>query len=142
MTMDGNVAMQFDLPQKKASGIPVTDHGRELQANEEADLLAGRGIFGEGAVVMVYGTNCGHCTAMAPEFKAATEVNGGLMMVAINASKFPNVLKTFGITGIPKIFQIEGGKMVREFTGARKKADLLEFAKSGVKKTIPSSPFQ
>lgn len=142
MTMDGDAARHFEIPQMKAAKVKLTDHGRELQPAEEADFLAGRGIFSDGVIAMAYGDNCGHCKTAAPEYKKATEENGGIMMVAINAAKFPNIMKKFGIRGIPKIFHVQGGKEVRNFEGKRQKADFLEFAKGSAKKTIPSSPFQ
>ena len=142
MTMDGDAARHFEVPQTKAGKVKLTDHGRELQPAEEADFLAGKGIFSDGVIAMAYGDNCGHCKTAAPEYKKATEENGGIMMVAINAAKFPNIMKKFGIRGIPKVFHVHGGKEVRNFEGKRQKADFLEFARGSAKKTIPSSPFQ
>lgn len=116
-----------------------------LQPNEGDSLMNGTGRFSNGATVMFFGENCGHCTAAKPAMLRAMASMPGSLVVLVDAAKFQPVLKKFGVTGIPHIVYIKGGKILKTYSGDRSEASFKDFIKGVLMNTVdrmPSDPFQ
>lgn len=116
-----------------------------LQPNEGDSLMNGTGRFSNGATVMFFGENCGHCTAAKPAMLRAMASMPGSLVVLVDAAKFQPVLKKFGVSGIPHIVYIKGGKILKTYSGDRSEASFKDFIKGVLMNTVdrmPSDPFQ
>ena len=116
-----------------------------LQPNEGNSLMNGTGRFSNGATVMFFGENCGHCTAAKPAMLRAMASMPGSLVVLVDAAKFQPVLKKFGVSGIPHIVYIKGGKILKTYSGDRSEASFKDFIKGVLMNTVdrmPSDPFQ
>jgi len=116
-----------------------------LQPNEGDSLMNGTGRFSNGATVMFFGENCGHCTAAKPAMLRAMASMPDSLVVLVDAAKFQPVLKKFGVSGIPHIVYIKGGKILKTYSGDRSEASFKDFIKGVLMNTVDrmhSDPFQ
>jgi len=126
------------MKELRAISTAGASHGsNEVSPAEEAALLSGQGRFASGAVVMFYGNNCGHCKTAAPKFQEAShhirqleKQRGKKMpeMLVADASKFPNALKKYNITGVPNIVYIKNGNIAQTHRGDRTAESFAKFA--------------
>ena len=124
----------------------MMQHGSAmLQPNEADSLMNSTGRFSNGATVMFFGENCGHCTAAKPAMLKAMASMPDSLVVLVDAAKFQAVLKKFGVSGIPHIVYIKGGKILKTYSGDRSEASFKDFIKGVLMNTVdrmPSDPFQ
>ncbi|GBG31676.1 Protein disulfide-isomerase [Hondaea fermentalgiana] len=86
-----------------------------------------------------YAPWCGHCKSLKPEYEKAAEhfksveVEGGLSIVAIDATENKNLASKYGIQGFPTLKWLVNGED-SEYTGGRTKDDIVAWVS---KKTGP-----
>lgn len=79
------------------------------------------------AVILMYATGCGHCTAMKPAYDTAAK-QASCPFYAVDAVKVPDIVEKFKLSGFPTIFKFEQGRLAAEYSGDRSAADLLLFS--------------
>ena len=79
------------------------------------------------AVVLMYETGCGHCTAMKPAYEAAAH-KAACPFLAIDAQNVPEIVEMYHLSGFPTVLKFETGKMVAEYRGDRSEPDLVLFS--------------
>jgi len=86
-----------------------------------------------------YAPWCGHCKKLEPEYKKAAEhfesmeVEGGLSLVAVDATEHKELATKFGVQGFPTLKWIVNGEET-DYTGGRTKDDIVSWI---TKKTGP-----
>ena len=71
---------------------------------------------------------CGPCQMMGPEFSKASNLAAGeAIFVKVNTESQPGIASRFAVKGIPAFALLENGKVIRQLTGARMAAQLLEW---------------
>lgn len=71
---------------------------------------------------------CGPCQMVGPEFsKAAKQAAGEVVFAKVNTETQPAIASRFSVRGIPAFALLENGAVVRQITGARMAAQLLEW---------------
>ena len=124
---------QQQMQQMQQQQMPGTEKqgsfGPELNAGEENSLVSGQGRFTGNVAVLFFSERCGHCRAMAAEYKRASESNPG-KFVAIDGEKFPKLMEKYQITGFPTILMLSKGAVVANFNGARTSSALTEFVEN------------
>lgn len=84
---------------------------------------------------------CGHCKSLAPEYEKAAaalaevEVEGGVSLVAVDATEHKEVAERFGVQGFPTLKWVVDGE-VSEYGGGRTEADIIAWV---TKKTGPAA---
>lgn len=62
---------------------------------------------------------CGPCRILGPTLeKLAKESGGAWRLVKINADSYPNLVREYGVRGIPAVKLFIDGKVADEFVGA------------------------
>jgi thioredoxin 2 len=70
-------------------------------------------------LVDVWAPWCGPCRAMAPMFeRAAAELEPEVRLLKVNADEEPQVAAELGVSGIPALFLIRGGRVIAKSAGA------------------------
>ncbi len=69
---------------------------------------------------------CGPCRMVSPLVDEIAQENPQFLVGKVNVDEEPELAQKFGIMSIPTLVVIKGGKIVRQVTGARPKAQLLE----------------
>ena len=70
---------------------------------------------------------CGPCRMIAPIVEElATDYDGKLKVMKLDADANPNVMQTFGVMAIPTLILFKGGQPVERVTGYMHKDRLLE----------------
>ena len=70
---------------------------------------------------------CGPCKMMNPVFEdIATEYDGAIKVVKINADEAPEMAQEFGISSIPTTIVYKDGVRVKTIVGAKPKPGLLK----------------
>ena len=70
---------------------------------------------------------CGPCRAIAPVIEElAKEYNGKVNVGKVNVDQNPQVSMNYGITSIPAILFVKGGKVVDKLVGAQPKGKFVE----------------
>ncbi|CAK9086937.1 Protein disulfide-isomerase 2 (PDI 1) (Prolyl 4-hydroxylase subunit beta-2) [Durusdinium trenchii] len=86
-----------------------------------------------------YAPWCGHCKQLAPEYEkaaehfAGVEVEGGLSLVAVDATEHKEIASRFGVQGFPTLKWIVNGE-ASDYGGGRQKDDIVAWIN---KKTGP-----
>lgn len=90
-------------------------------ANFETDVLKSDKL----TVVDFWAEWCGPCRAIGPVIEElAKEYNGKVNIGKVNVDQNPNISMDYGITSIPAILFIKGGKVVDKQIGAVPKSML------------------
>ena len=77
-------------------------------------------------IVDFYADWCGPCKMLAPELEAvAKELEGKVKIGKINVDEQPELAQAFGIMSIPTLVVMKEGKIVRQESGARPKAQII-----------------
>lgn len=69
---------------------------------------------------------CGPCRMVSPLVDEIAQENPRFLVGKVNVDEEPELAQKFGIMSIPTLVVMKGGKIVRQVTGARPKAQLLE----------------
>ena len=70
-------------------------------------------------LVDVWAPWCGPCRAMAPMFeRAAKELEPKVRLLKLNADTAPTVFSRLGVTGIPTLLLMQGGREIARTSGA------------------------
>jgi len=79
-------------------------------------LRATRGV---GLLVDVWASWCGPCRSMAPQFaRAAGTLEPQVRLLKLNSDEAPQVMATYGISGIPALLLFHNGKLIANRSGA------------------------
>ncbi len=68
---------------------------------------------------------CGPCRMVAPILHEIAEERPDVLVGKINVDEEPELAEAFGVYSIPTLVVMKNGKVVREASGARPKAQLL-----------------
>ena len=69
---------------------------------------------------------CGPCRMVSPLVDEIAQENPQFLVGKVNVDEEPELAQKFGIMSIPTLVVMKDGKIVRQVTGARPKAQLLE----------------
>lgn len=69
---------------------------------------------------------CGPCRMVSPLVDEIAQENPQFLVGKVNVDEEPKLAQKFGIMSIPTLVVMKGGKIVRQVTGTRPKAQLLE----------------
>ena len=69
---------------------------------------------------------CGPCRMIAPTLEEIAEEREDVKVVKINVDEEPELANQFGITSIPALFVMNGGKVTGQAVGVRSKASILK----------------
>jgi thioredoxin 2 len=92
-------------------GRPASVDGAAFRRHREHDDIA--------LLVDVWAPWCAPCRAMGPMFEhAAAELEPGVRLLKVNADEEPQIAADLGVSGIPALFLIRGGKILARTAGA------------------------
>ena len=92
-------------------------------ANFKSDVLSSDKL----SVIDFWAEWCGPCRAIAPVIEElAKEYSGKVNIGKVNVDHNPQVSMTYGITSIPAILFVKGGKVVDKLVGAQPKANFVK----------------
>ena len=78
-------------------------------------------------LVDVWAPWCGPCRSMAPMFERATkELELNVRLLKLNADTAPSVYSRLGITGIPNLLLMQGGRQLSRTSGAMDRRTLSQ----------------
>ena len=71
---------------------------------------------------------CGHCQAMAEDFKsAATALRGKAVLAEVDATKEEKLAQTYNVEGFPTLKLFSGGEEIADYQGNRDKDSMVKF---------------
>ncbi len=73
-----------------------------------------------------WATWCGPCMMVSPLVDEIAEETDEYVIGKVNVDEEPELAQAFGIVSIPTLVVMKDGKIVRQATGARPKADILK----------------
>jgi len=92
-------------------------------ANFKTDVLDSANL----TVIDFWAEWCGPCRAIAPVIdELAKEYDGRVNVGKVNVDQNPQVSMNYGITSIPAILFVKGGKVVDKLVGAQPKANFIK----------------
>ena len=92
-------------------------------SNFQADVLASDKL----TVVDFWAEWCGPCRAIGPVIEEPSkEYDGKVNVGKLNVDNNPEVSMNYGITSIPAILFIKGGKVVDKLVGAQPKSNFVK----------------
>ncbi len=92
-------------------------------ANFKTDVLDSEKL----SVIDFWAEWCGPCRAIAPVIEElAKEYHGKVNVGKVNVDHNPQVSMNYGITSIPAILFVKGGKVVDKLVGAQPKANFVK----------------
>lgn len=92
-------------------------------SNFQADVLASEKL----TVVDFWAEWCGPCRAIGPVIEELSkEYDGKVNIGKVNVDNNPQVSMNYGITSIPAILFIKGGKVVDKLVGAQPKGNFVK----------------
>lgn len=81
-------------------------------------------------LVDVWAPWCGPCRAMAPMFEqAAAELEPDVRLIKVNADQEPGIASELGVTGIPALFLLRGGRILARTAGAMDARRIVAWAR-------------
>jgi len=84
-------------------------------------------------LVDVWAPWCGPCRAMAPMFeRAARELEPNVRLIKLNAEEEPQVSSELGVTGIPALLLLRGGRVVARTAGAMDAGRIVAWVRSSL----------
>ncbi len=72
-----------------------------------------------------WATWCGPCRMVSPIVDEIAEENPQILVGKVNVDEEPELAQAFGISSIPTLIVIKGGKVVNQMIGMRPKAQIL-----------------
>jgi thioredoxin 2 len=115
------------------SRVPVDKPAREARCGKcHAALFDGHPATADAArwdkhrrendiavLVDIWAPWCGPCRAMAPMFeRAAAELEPDVRLLKVNADDEPQIAAELGVSGIPALLLIRGGRVIAKSAGA------------------------
>ncbi len=73
-----------------------------------------------------WATWCGPCKMVAPIVEEIAQERDDLLVGKVDVDEEPELAVRFGVTSIPTLVLLEGGKVVTQAVGYRPKADILK----------------
>lgn len=73
-----------------------------------------------------YADWCGPCKMVSPIIDEIAEENPQYVIGKINVDENPELAMEFGVSTIPNLVIMEGGKVINQIAGARPKAAILK----------------
>src|ERR1700741_2361077 len=92
-------------------------------ANFETEVLKGDKL----SVIDFWAPWCGPCLALGPTIEALSkEYDGQVNVGKVNVDENPQLSINYGITSIPAILFVKGGKVVDKLVGAQPKSNFVK----------------
>ena len=87
-------------------------------------------------LVDVWAPWCGPCRAMAPMFeRAAQQLEPNVRLLKLNSDKAPGLSSRLGISGIPTLLLMRGGREIARHAGAMDARTIVTWTEAGVART-------
>jgi len=84
-------------------------------------------------LVDVWAPWCGPCRAMAPMFERAAEaLEPNVRLLKLNSDQAPTVSSQLGISGIPTLLLMQGGREISRISGAMDAQKIVAWTKAGL----------
>jgi thioredoxin 2 len=84
-------------------------------------------------LIDVWAPWCGPCRSMAPMFeRAARELEPGVRLLKLNADTAPSVSSRLGISGIPALLLMQGGREIARISGAMDTPKIVAWTMAGL----------
>jgi thioredoxin 2 len=84
-------------------------------------------------LVDIWAPWCGPCRAMAPTFeRAAKELEPNVRLLKLNSDTAPTTSSRLGITGIPTLLLMRGGREISRRSGAMDTRNIVTWARAGL----------
>ena len=84
-------------------------------------------------LVDVWAPWCGPCRSMAPMFeRAAQQLEPGVRLLKLNSDKAPSVSSRLGISGIPTLLLMRGGREIARTSGAMDTRNIVAWTTAGL----------
>jgi thioredoxin 2 len=106
--------------------------GRPIEVDEQA---FGRHVAHSDIplLVDVWAPWCGPCRAMAPMFeRAAKELEPNVRPLKLNSDTAPTTSSRLGVTGIPTLLLMRGGREISRRSGAMDTRNIVAWARAGL----------
>lgn len=111
----------------------ATTLASDAKADGDVMLLTSKNVKAvlkenEYVFVKFYAPWCGHCQAMAEDFKsAATALKGKAVLAEVDATKEEELAKNYNVEGFPTLKLFSSGEEVADYQGNRDKESMVKF---------------